>query len=134
MIQHEELRHTTTSTNQKKYQCFACNHTPSGRCRYRYICSLAVRLIVRLQVARSDIQEQSPVYHLVGSCFQSLVQPNVLVAYNAQLFSLIPIQGTVVVSSVSRIAGTGYESKVPSHLPVAGKSRIMSLVLATETS
>ena len=87
MIQHEELRHTTTSTNQKKYQGFASNHTQSGRCRYRSVCPLVVRLIVRLQVARSDIQEQSPVYHLVGSCFQSLVQPNVLVAYNAQLFS-----------------------------------------------
>ena len=87
VIQHEELRHTTTSTNQKKYQGFASNHTQSGRCRYRSVCPLVVRLIVRLQVARSDIQEQSPVYHLVGSCFQSLVQPNVLVAYNAQLFS-----------------------------------------------
>ena len=86
MIQHEELRHTTTSTNQKKYQCFASNHTPSGRCRYRSICSLVVRLIVRLQVARSDFQGQSPVYHLAGSGFQSLVQPNVMVVYDAQLF------------------------------------------------
>ena len=93
-----------------------------------------MRLIVRLQVARSDFQGQSPVYHLVVSCFHLLVQPNVLVAYNAHLFSYIPVQGTVVVLPVFRIAGTGYESKVPQHLPVAGKSRIMSQVLVTATS
>ena len=60
---------------------------PEWHFRYRSICSLAVRLIVRLQVARSDFQGQSPVYHLAGSGFQSLVQPNVLVDYNAELFS-----------------------------------------------
>ena len=30
VIQHEELRHTTTFIDQKKCQCIACNHTPNG--------------------------------------------------------------------------------------------------------
>ena len=70
------------------------DHTPNRRCRYRRLCSPAVRHVAGFQVAGSGFEEQPPVCKVAGSGSQIKVPPQVPVAGRYSKMSQVLVSAT----------------------------------------